>query len=392
MEALATTADATSPDTLDGQCVALTGRLASMTHAEATECLTQQGATVSRYVTHGTTLVVVGAGTYPVNRRGRLSRSLETARSLQAAGHPVVIISEDELLRRLHGDRASTVCQWYSPLELTRILDVTPDRLLNWVRCGLLVPSEWRGVTPYFDFRQVSRARHLLELVTVGVSSAAIRRTLMQLRRWSPGVDEALASLSHLKQDGGRLYFERSDGALLEPTGQQLFRFDEVPDHETIPFARESSPDALFAAAVQHEEQGEYSDAVQAYYRLLDAQGPDPVVCFNLANALYATGQMEAAAQRYRQVVELDPQYVEAWTNLGNVYAEQGEYPLAVEALRRAVDIGPQYADARYALADALTEIGAVDEARPHWEAYLRAEPGGEWADHARSQLRECSA
>ncbi len=387
MESLAVT---TGSPGLTGQRVVLTGRLGSMTHAEAVDLFTGQGASVARQVCRSTTLLVVGDGAFPVSRRGRLSRNLETARSLQAAGHPIEIIPEVELLRRVGGSETRhAVCERYSLLDLIRVLGVSRDRLRNWMRSGLLVPCEWRGQTPYFDFRQVSRARHLLELIEGGVPPANLRRSLLQLRRWSPGVDDALACLGRLKRDGGCLYFERCDGVLLEPTGQQLFRFDERDGECIVPFAREESIDELFEAAVRHEEQREFTQAVDAYDRLLDRQGPDPVVCFNLANALYAAGEVEASVQRYRQVVEMDPQYVEAWTNLGNVYAERGESPLAVEALRTAVAIAPRYADAHYALADALTEFGAVDEARAHWEAFLEYESTGEWAEHARRQLHE---
>jgi len=117
-------------------------------------------------------------------------------------------------------------------------------------------------------------------------------------------------------------------------------------------------------------------------------EGSDPEVCFNLANALYASGHLDAAIERYHEATCLDPVFLEAWNNLGNALAERGRRREAIAALQHAVAIDPEYSDARYSLADALEESGAAEQARPHWEAYLSLEPAGEWAEHARDRLR----
>jgi tetratricopeptide (TPR) repeat protein len=369
--------------------VAFTGRLSSLTRIEAAEVLAVRGASLARCVTRATTLLAVGERALPLGRTGRLSRNLQAARALQMGGHAIEIISEDELLHRLGwSDQRAPSGRCYSVLELVRVLGVGRDRLRNWIRAGFITAVERRGEVPYFDFRQVSRAKHLLELIEAGVAPASLRRSLLQIRRWTSNLDETLRCLSRLERDGRRLVLEDRDGALLEPHGQLLFRFADDETPPTVPFRRETTSDDLFAAAVKHEEEGRFREAAAAYDRLLEREGPDAVVCFNLANSLYAAGQPEAAAQHYRQVVELDPQSAEAWNNLGNVLAELGDYRRAVAALQRALSIVPSYPDAHYSLADALDETGAEAQARPHWEAYLRAEPIGEWADHARRRLQ----
>ncbi len=375
---------------LAGQRVAFTGRLSSMTRLEAAEILPARGASLARCVTRATTILVVGERALPLNSTGRLSRNLYAARALQMTGHPIEIIAEDELLRRLGwAEQGACAGRRYSVLELVRVLGVGRDRLRNWIRAGLIEPVERRGEVPYFDFRQVSRAKHLLELLEGGVAPRSVRRSLLQIRRWTAELEETLHCLSRLERDGRRLVVHGPDGSRREPQGQWLFRFDQDDEAPALPFRRETTNDDLFAAAVKLEEEARFSEAAEAYRRLLELEGPDPVVSFNLANALYAAGETEAAAQRYRQVVELDPYAAEAWNNLGNVLAEIGDYRRAVQALQRALSIVPAYADAHYSLADALDEIGAAREARPHWEAYLRAEPLGEWADHARRRLQD---
>ena len=51
-----------------------------------------------------------------------------------------------------------------------------------------------------------------------------------------------------------------------------------------------------------------------------------------------------------------------------------------VQAL--AVDQG--YADAHFYLAVTLEKLGRSGEARPHWIAYQRLAPNGEWVELAR--------
>ena len=49
--------------------------------------------------------------------------------------------------------------------------------------------------------------------------------------------------------------------------------------------------------------------------------------------------------------------------------------------------VDPRYPDAHYNLAEIFYQIGSVEEARPHWEAYLEEDPNSTWADHVRERL-----
>ena len=59
-----------------------------------------------------------------------------------------------------------------------------------------------------------------------------------------------------------------------------------------------------------------------------------------------------------------------------------------VESFRRALASDPSFADAHFNLAMTLQELGQVDEARQHWEAYLKLDPESKWAEIARRHLR----
>ena len=102
---------------------------------------------------------------------------------------------------------------------------------------------------------------------------------------------------------------------------------------------------------------------------------------------LYDLGDLGAAAERFRQAVELDHEFADAWNNLGNVLMEQSHAEDAIAAYRHALTSSPDYADAHYSLADALEMTVGHREARRHWKEFLRLEPSGEWATHARQRI-----
>jgi len=118
--------------------------------------------------------------------------------------------------------------------------------------------------------------------------------------------------------------------------------------------------------------------------------GSDAEVCLNLANVLYAMGQISAAAERLWQAVKLDHEFVDAWNNRGSVLGELGQNDEAIKAFRSAVELKPDYAAAHYNLADALQTVGQLMDARHHWKEFLRFEPLGEWAAYGRRCLQVC--
>jgi tetratricopeptide (TPR) repeat protein len=257
------------------------------------------------------------------------------------------------------------------------------------MRAGLVQPVETVAGLACFDFRQVAAARSLLALLRSGVSVTRVGRSLRQLRDWLPEADQSLDWLVRLSAAGPRIVVRTPEGHLLEPTGQRLLEFEPVPEVSTLPLTTAAAEDDLFEQALRFEQRRQYAQAATLYRKLLQLEGPDPDLCFNLANVLYAMGQTQAAVERLRQTVELDPQYADAWNNLGAMLTETGELTAAIEALERALELDPLYADAHFGLADALEISGRHDKAQTHWQAYLKLETTGPWADYARQRLAE---
>jgi tetratricopeptide (TPR) repeat protein len=335
---------------LCGKRVAFTGKLASMTRSEAVHLVRTHGGEYTLGVNRRTSLVVVGAEGWPLQKDGRLTRKLLQARRLGHYGYPIAVVPEEEMLDQLGlQSQSQSIHQLYNSAQLCQILRIPRDRLRAWMNGGLIEPVENRNGISLFDFQKVSRAKNLCDLARAGVSSRRLRHSLEQLRKWISGsLDSQLAVIER----DGEMLVRLEDGQLAEPTGQLHFDFDEAPSSPVI----KAQPitmtgDDWFDMAREHEAHGRLSGAAQAYREALLHDGPHPDVCFNLANVLYALGQKQQAAERYHQALELDNQFAQAWNNLGNVLADLGQTEEAVRAFRKAVHIDPQLASARQNLA-----------------------------------------
>jgi len=128
--------------------------------------------------------------------------------------------------------------------------------------------------------------------------------------------------------------------------------------------AVEESGVELFARAVETEREGDFAQAETFYRRLLGEEGPDADVCYNLANVLAATGQIEAALERLSQAVELRPRFAEAWYNQGVLAQRVGKVLRARdcfrEALRHAPDLTAAASALQRSLAESLGDHGVI--------------------------------
>ena len=391
-----------SQPTLQGERVAFTGTLAAMTHRKAGELAEAHGGTASQHVSKHTTMLVIGEEGWPLESDGTPSVKLQQANRYRDEGVEIRIVSESDWLGilGLH-DRIDEVRRHYTPAMLSQMLDVSVTVIRGWERSGLIRPVKQVMRLAYFDFREVASARRLHELLKSGVSRRQIIDSLKHLRDWLGGTERPLAQLELLADDGELVY--RDEAGPVDPrSGQRLFDFDAEPaaadSDETAPptlsLARADdavqenwSAEDWFRLANRHLEENRLDDAVEAF-RLCLLEWPDHAeVHFQLADTLFRQENLAGALERYHMAVELEPNYLEAWTQLGCVYAERQEWDAAQHALRISLDLHPDYPDAHWHLAQALTRQGSQQAAKPHWEASLRFDQRGPWADIAREHL-----
>jgi tetratricopeptide (TPR) repeat protein len=276
--------------------------------------------------------------------------------------------------------------------ELGRLLDIPGKRLREWVEAQWIVPLEWRGDVPWFDFEQVAAARNLCRLIDSGISISRLRKGFGQLQQLLPSDQPAVDALA-LVERGGRMLWRNERQQLVELGGQLHFDFAEAepPGPLKMPEPRETAADCC-ALAAEAEDEGRWEDAAEAYRHALRLGGPDATMSFNLGNVLFALGRRAAAVERLWQAVEIDPGMPRAWNNLGVALAALKQFDDARAAFRTALTLEPGNADAHYNLADTLEQIGWTAEAREHWAAYLKYDQKSRWAMYARRRLGDADS
>jgi tetratricopeptide (TPR) repeat protein len=144
-----------------------------------------------------------------------------------------------------------------------------------------------------------------------------------------------------------------------------------------------------FLAAVQAEEAGEKQRAIALYEEILVIDPGYAAAYINLGTINFHLRQYARAEELYRRATLADPGYVLAFFDLGNVLDELQRPDESIAAYRQAVALSPRYADAHYNLALAYERKNERRKALRHWQAYVKLDRCGPWAEHARGQIRK---
>lgn len=415
---------------LQGERVSFTGTLASMTHRQAHDFVRQHGGTPASHVSRQLSMLVVGEEGWPLDPNGQPSQKLLQVQQLQEEGLRIQIVNESDWLQLLGlDDEMQEVHRNYTPAMLSKLLDVPVSRIRAWERAGLIRPVRRIHRLPYFDFQEVTSARRLSELLAAGVPRSEIEDSLRKLAAIMGDVERPLAQLSLLERDA-RVIYRDDRGLLHAATGQRMFEFDAEPnvslalidpddedaiDHDsaTVPFPNHITfPDSgilddndldpnytktdvtvggaeWFDRGCQLMAEGRADGAVHAFrMSLMDFPG-DPEASFHLAEALYLQGNVAGALERFYSAVEQERYYVEAWTQIACLHVELGEFETALSTFDVALDLHEDFPDAHWHKANVLHQLNRLDEAVEHWDAYLRFDSRGPWAENARQRLDE---
>lgn len=409
-------AELESSPCLQGERVAFTGILASMTHAKASEIVVDHGGEAGTHVSRHTTMLVVGEEGWPLEEDGKASAKLEHAVDLVNAGIPLRIVKESEWLRLLGLEhRERDVCRLFTPAMLQQKLSIPVGVVRRWERLGLIQPVQRVFRLPYFDFQEVSGVRKLQEMLQSGVSRHQIEASLAGLQSLLPSVDRPLAQLEILARDSSVVF--RDDHGLVEArSGQRVFDFEPASEDEgsgaskldvsseeseldlggqhrpdTIPLLRPVSAPATEPADWNAEQwfdhgvellgEHELDESIEAFRMALMQCPEDPEIHFYLASALYRSDNPLGALERFYAAVELDHEYIEAWTQLGCLRYELGDAEGALDAFDIALTAHADYAEAMFHKANVLSERGRTDEAVALWKRYLEFDQDGPWAE-----------
>ncbi len=284
----------------------------------------------------------------------------------------------------------------YSRQDVLRIFEISSHQLQGWERAGLISPQQT------YSFQDLGQLRTLSALRAESVSAASIRHSIVAMKAVSGMTNPLLEAC--LVRTGTRLVF-RHRGAMVDPIRRQLlFDFERLDQMDRMGYpSAASEPSPLrrpgpagprglhdrFLAAVQAEEAGEKQRAILLYEEILTIDPKYAAAYINLGTILFHQRSFGLAEELYRRATQADPGYVLAFFDLGNVLDELQRPDESIAAYRQAVALSPRYADAHYNLALAYERKNDRRKALRHWQAYIKLDRSGPWADHARGQIRK---
>jgi len=280
----------------------------------------------------------------------------------------------------------------YGLRELTRILTLTPRRAAQLRRLELL-----RGDSGY-TFRDLLALRAASALLDAGASVRQIKQALAALRRQAPGLEQPLAEVRLVLEEGRLL--AQSDRVRFDPrTGQMVLALDtgglERAATATLVtgLVRPLAPPAEQAetwferASEWDGDPAQWEDAIEAYRRVVAIDPTYAAAWNNLGLLLHRMGRYDDAERAYAAALAEDSRCCEAAYNLGSLHEDRGDVEAAIGDYRQALGISPDYADAHFNLAGALARSGRSEEAARHWQRYLELDSGSPWARIARAHL-----
>jgi hypothetical protein len=127
----------------------------------------------------------------------------------------------------------------------------------------------------YFDFRQVSAAKTVCELLSRrGVTAASLRRQLLRLKEWLPDAEQPLQQLSVIEVNGS-LLVRLARGELVSDDGQLQLGFGgaEAPQPMRLVPTPMTAED-WHRQGVEQAQKGDLTEALESYRQALLVGGP----------------------------------------------------------------------------------------------------------------------
>jgi tetratricopeptide (TPR) repeat protein len=373
---------------LAGATVVFTGKLWSLDRKEARAIVERLGGVSEDEVTPRTTVIVVGGATYPdgvpdvtrlPNDQSTHSQKLRRAAQINTddPGH-IQIISEDDFRNTAGLPPLAELREQHYPQRnlLARYNALRGDHLRYLQKWGFIRPAFKTHADSFFGFSDLTLLRNVNTELQKGVSFRAVLRDLQASRAGQLTFDFRIDA-----QPARIIALKPREAMAPAPTRPSTDRGGSPLPSRPLTTAEQYF---LMGSLLDDGTPERQEEAGQAYRRALE-EDPDLVAALiNLANIRYGRDELAEAQALYERAILLDPTYFEAHFNLGNIHHDHGRYDDAEACYLEALALNPEYPDAHFYLAVTLEKIGRSAEAQPHWRAYQRLAPDGEWVELAR--------
>jgi tetratricopeptide (TPR) repeat protein len=132
---------------------------------------------------------------------------------------------------------------------------------------------------------------------------------------------------------------------------------------------------AIPLKAVILQKQGNYSDALALYDRMLGVSRNNVIIMIGKAYALARIGDITQSINLFEEAIRIDTNYADAWYNLGVLYFSQGKLLDALHAYQKATDLDPDNAKSFVNKGVTLRKLGRIDDAMASYEEAIKHEP-----------------
>jgi hypothetical protein len=382
---------------LAGQVIVVAGSLSRLTRRELAALVERQLGRVQPTVTRDTTMLVLGeelaAGQHATPSRPASESTADERRLAEAerlnGRYPgrVRILPEREFLHLAGLPEPDESTALYGTRSLRGLYPALRDDHLRYLeRWGLVRPVRKTRQERFYRFADLAVIRQASAELARGHAFRSVLRGLVAQRegqlaldfqppgRTLNGGDAQPAKVITLTPRARTPVAGSSAGV----AGAGALR---SPDIQELELAARYFADGSELDCGDEAQQ----DAAMSAYRHALLLDPGMVAAFvNLANLHYGRDAIVEAEVLYEKALALDEGCFEALFNLGNVLHDTGRFDEAVGRYEQALVIDPAYADAHFYLAVALEKLGRSADARPHWQAYQRLAPQGEWVELAK--------
>lgn len=255
----------------------------------------------------------------------------------------------------------------YTTGEVHSLIGLSPRRIRDFARSGVLDPERGPGNRYLFGFRDLILLRTARALLDSKVSQRRVLRALRRLKEQLPG-DRSLTEV-RIAAEGDDVVVYDQDQAWDPASGQLRLAFDVAALAEQVePLARRAVERAAGASeeSVEHlldlgfDLEGHAPEqARRAYERVLELEPGHSDALVNLGRLFYEDGAVEAAIVHYRRALESAAgRHPVAAFNLGLALEDVGRDRAASDAYLVAIAADPAYPDSYYNLARVHERLG----------------------------------
>ncbi|MQA31125.1 MAG: tetratricopeptide repeat protein [Luteitalea sp.] len=344
------------------------GKLSALGRADARALVERLGGEGGDEVSPKTTLLVIGAG--GAGEREKRSK-LKRAEDLVAEGQAQIQVLSEEQFCQLAGVPAPEMLrlQYHAMRDLlARYRSLRQDHLQYLTKYGIVKPVLRTHADTFFGFQDLAAIKQANDEISNGVSFRTVVRTLLASRQGQLAFD------FHLDAAPAKIFALPRPAPPRPPidTGAQAMGPAAAEDYFRI------------ASALDDGDEGKQEQAAAAYRKALEIDPNLVAALINLANIHYTRDELVEAQALYERAIGLESDFFEAHFNLGNIYHDLARYPEAQACYQDALRLNPFYADTHFYLAVTYEKMGLSHEARPHWRAYQKHAPKGEWVELAK--------